>query len=635
VQPRHRSRHPDDGLGATDRLDGALPRRILPVEVTPDTFVLSWGRVGSLGAVGRALANGWWLAALLIAFYVVLFGTTLRGFPYSGPFSTVDEQLNYYVAAKNFNRFGFTPTAFLHDFSLSTRADLHPYVYNHMPPGPEIVTALMMRAFGERYVLIRLAFALVFVAGVAAFLVFAREVLAGFGLTGEGYTLLFLKPAFVLHTMDHPAFSPFLLLAFLPLVLMQQYARRPRRWRLVAALVIVFVAANYLPYQNLFMLFVTWIALAAFRLVPFQGVHALAFLGAAVAGIVAHALQSVVLFGPAVFVRETMLALSNRMFGVPNYEDLKAFYRSIDVVHHGTHHLDVLRLGRAVAAALRIVGTALTVVLLLMVAGLELARLGRMDWGRRQLVVPRTPESEALARTLRRFVAVGVWVGLAIVVPMLMFPAYSADYGLSGMNEYFLGIAAVAAYGFMLTTAARWFRSMPWRELNPMGLVVWLVVVAVAAVGMAGLAEKQLKALGSVEREARLKNPDWALLEITRLIPGQVVMTNVYPTTAGFFTHEAAYGGCEEAVFHDDGSVDPNRCHTGFFKGFGRTTEIVPTHYVLFRALFTGFTMCLGECLEDLHNFVAARHEVVVENERFTIFRLRGPVEFSPIAASP
>jgi len=601
---------------------------LLPITVTPETFVLSWGRVG------RAIANGWWLAALLVLFYVVVYVTTLRGFPYSGPFSTVDEQLNYYVAAKNFNRFGFLPTMFLHDFSLSTRAELHPYVYNHMPPGPEIATALMMRVVGERYVLIRLAFAAVFVAGLVAFLMFARQVLAAFGLTGEGYTLLFLKPTFVLHTMDHPAFSPFLLFAFLPLVLMQRYARRPRRWHLAAALLLVFLAANYLPYQNLFMLFVTWIALAVFRLVPFQRAHATAFLGAAVAGIVAHALQSVVLFGPAVFMRETVLALSNRMFGVPNYEDLKAFYRSIDVVHHGTHHLDLFRLARAVAAALRLVGTALTVVLVVMVVGLEFARLGRMEWSRRQFVVPRTPEAEALAHTVRRFVVLGVWVSLAIVIPMLMFPAYSADYGLSGMNEYFLGIAAVAAYGFMLVTAASWFRSMPWRQFNPMGLVLWLGVVVLALAAMAGVGAKQLKALGGVEREARQKNPDRALLEIRRLIPGEIVMTNVYPTTAGFFTEEAAYGGCEEAVFADDGSVDPNRCHTGFFKGFGRRTDIVPTHYVLFRALFTGFTMCLGDCLEDLHNLVASRHDVVVENERFTIFRLRGPVQFSAMAGS-
>ena len=617
------------GAGSADAVRApSLVQRIVPLAITPDSFVFSWARGG------RWLASGWWLAVLILTVYVGLFATTLRGFPYSSPFGTVDEQLNYYLAAKNFNRFGFLPTAFLHDFSLSPDAALHPYVYNHMPPGPEIVTALMMRVVGERYVVIRAAFAVLFVAGVIVFLLFARTVLAGFGLTGEGYTLLFLKPLFVLHTIDHPAFSPFLLLAFLPLVLMQHYYRRRRPWLLLLALALVFVAANYLPYQNLFMLFVTWIALAALRLVPFEWRHAVAFLGMGIVGIAAHALQTVVLFGPAMFAKETMLALSNRMFGVPTYEDLKAFYRSIDVVHHGTHHFDPIRLAKAVAAALRIVGTALTTILLLAVLAFEFIRLGRVDWQRRQVLVPRTPESNALAETCRRFIRLGLWVAPAIVIPMLMFPAYSADYGLSGMNEYFLGIAAVAVYGFIAVTAARWLPTVAWRELNGMAVALWLVVIAVGAGGMVKLGTDQAKSLRDLQRQARQANPDRALLDIARQIPGEVVMTNVYPTTAGFFTEEAAYGGCEQAVFLADGSVDPNRCHTGFFKGFGRTTDVVPTHYVLFRALFTGFTMCLDDCLDELHAFVAARHDVVIKNDRFTIFRLRGPVRFTPIGAS-
>jgi hypothetical protein len=61
-------------------------------------------------------------------------------------------------------------------------------------------------------------------------------------------------------------------------------------------------------------------------------------------------------------------------------------------------------------------------------------------------------------------------------------------------------------------------------------------------------------------------------------------MTNVYPTTASFFTQEAAFGGCEEAAFGWDGGVDPAGCHAAFIKGYGRDVSVPPTTRSLRRA---------------------------------------------------
>ena len=100
-------------------------------------------------------------------------------------------------------------------------------------------------------------------------------------------------------------------------------------------------------------------------------------------------------------------------------------------------------------------------------------------------------------------------------------------------------------------------------------------------------------------------------------------MTNVYPTTASFFTREAAFGGCEMAAFRSDGSVDPLECHAAFIKGHGRGVRVNPTHAILFRGLFTGFTLCLADCLEKLEVRLAQHHAKVFETKLFTIYALK------------
>ena len=119
------------------------------------------------------------------------------------------------------------------------------------------------------------------------------------------------------------------------------------------------------------------------------------------------------------------------------------------------------------------------------------------------------------------------------------------------------------------------------------------------------------------------RNENAELPEIGRLLKGKVVMTNVYPTTASFFTREAAFGGCEMAAFRADGSVDPSACHAAFIKGYGRGVRVNATHAVLFRDLFTGFTQCLGECLQKLAARLDRHHNKLFETGLFTIYALK------------
>jgi len=51
------------------------------------------------------------------------------------------------------------------------------------------------------------------------------------------------------------------------------------------------------------------------------------------------------------------------------------------------------------------------------------------------------------------------------------------------------------------------------------------------------------------------------------------------------------------AVFGSDGNFDRSRCHAAVIKGYGRSVSVTPTHAVLFRSLFTGFTPTIKNCM--------------------------------------
>ena len=72
--------------------------------------------------------------------------------------------------------------------------------------------------------------------------------------------------------------------------------------------------------------------------------------------------------------------------------------------------------------------------------------------------------------------------------------------------------------------------------------------------------------------------------------------------------------------------VDPSKCHAIWIRGYPQSTNIVPTYYVLFRALFTGFTMCREKpCLDQLEDYLRSRYPIVFQNGLGTIFLLKAP----------
>ena len=122
------------------------------------------------------------------------------------------------------------------------------------------------------------------------------------------------------------------------------------------------------------------------------------------------------------------------------------------------------------------------------------------------------------------------------------------------------------------------------------------------------------------------------LRDLERERKGRVVMMNGYPTTIGSFTHEAALDGCERTVFRNDRAVDATRCHVAlaFAKGFGRGQTVTPTHYALFRNLFTGFGFCRPK--REFEELVGARYETVLGNRLHTVFDV---TQLPPATPSP
>jgi hypothetical protein len=77
-----------------------------------------------------------------------------------------------------------------------------------------------------------------------------------------------------------------------------------------------------------------------------------------------------------------------------------------------------------------------------------------------------------------------------------------------------------------------------------------------------------------------------------------------------------------EANAHSD-DVDASKCHAVWIRGYGSETTPRPTHYVLFRNLFTGFTLCREpECLDRMENHLSARFPKILTSRLCTVFAL-------------
>ena len=570
---------------------------------------------------------------VLLLLSIVFLGSVI-GFPYYSPVSNVEELTLMYTAAQNFIAYGFLQSMFLQDLSTSSRAVDHPYVYNHMPPGPDIFIAVMLKMTGGSYRLVRLVFWAVFLAGMVCYFRFGELILQRFGVSGAGYAILLISPYMILHKFDDPLYAPAPLLMFLPLLTLQAYYQRGRWGYLALTLGVGLVSAVYLDYLTLLVVSWCWGLLYFTQLLRLRLRHLVAFAGVIAGGLVLHLVQNFLYLGQELFFRELWMTISNRITGLPTKEELKAFYQAQGLVHHGAESLNVVGFLYHLWLGVTFPGRMPLVVAAVVMTVWVVGRNARWRKDSRSMVITRDPEACASGR---RFVALWGWVVGTILLPMIMLPAFTQEYGIhgTGLHWYFLGIAAAASvlYGVRAAVDAMPGEPGSTRSQNLFNILVGLVVLGLLGNVVWRVVTYQMgqfHTASAVYREAKFNQLD----EIRRRFSGEIFMTNINPVTVGFFAGEAGHGVCELPSLPEVGDIDPSRCHVSYVRQQEYYRAVRPRYFFFFRELFPGFAECLpsalmpmqhrggDDCVKQLEDRLSARFAKAYENALFQVFDL-------------
>ena len=625
--------------GEPRRVTGNRPKgvrvRILAVLATFGGLDIRREADGYRISVASLLAAPPRLLALtvLVVLSLMFLGSVIK-FPYYSPVTNVEEVTLFYTSAGNLAKYGFLNSGFLPDYSTSSRAVDHPYIYNHMPPGPDIFIAVMLKVTGDNYRLVRLVFWAVFLAGMVCYFRFGELILQRFGVTGAGYAILLISPAMILHTFDDPVYAAFPLLGFLPLLTLQAYYRTGRWWYLGFTLGVGLVSALYLDYLTLLVVSWCWGLLYFTQLLRLRLLHLVAFAGVIVGGLVLHLVQNFLYLGQELFFRELGMTISNRITGLPTKEEMKAFYQAHGLVHHGASPLNVLGFLHHLWLGVTFPGRMPLVVTAVVAAVWVVGRNARWDTDRQSVVITGGLDVPAVGR----FVALWGWIVGTILLPMIMLPAFTTEYGIhgTGLHWYFLGIGATASVVYGVRAA---LAQMP-RELgSALSHNLFNIILALMVLGLLGNVVwramtyqlGQFHVAAAVYREASFYKLD----EIRRRFSGDVFMTNINPVPVGFFAGEAGHGACELASLPEAGDIDPSQCHVSYVRQQEHYRTVRPRYFFFFRELFPGFSQCLPTsayypmlqkgghgCFDAMQERLTARFPRVTDTGLFAVYDL-------------
>lgn len=549
--------------------------------------------------------------------YIALLFSSVHYSPVLSSFSS-DETLIYYQAARNFNQYGFLNSMLLQDFSTSSLASDHPYVYNHMASGPEITVALLTRVVGENYAAVRLFFGTTFLIGLYFYIRFAGMLLGNLGLAGAGFTLFFLDPYVIMHWIEHPGLATFLFFAFFPLVAMERWRTTGRRGHLWASLGVVLASTFFIFYQLVILLGVAWFFLWTFGLMRLRKRELFGFYFAAGLGIALHIVQNMCFLGVHTALEEILLTLSNRATGHPTGPELVEYYQNLNVVHHGVHQFNAVKLATALFRCfnpMALLAVALAGPLCLTLLFLR---------GRRshEASAPQDPATRSITGLLR----LGLWIIPTVALPVLVFPAYSGDYNLQGCGHLFAAIACVALMNFTFRQLKdAYVKRASAAPLGPRLSLSWANLCIGLALGTIVLfiGYRQYREFG-ITRKIAVNNQYGFMTKLREHVEGKVIMTNLYPPVAGFFTREAVYGVAELDAVPEEGPLNPAGAYSKFLRDYTPEGRPAPTHYVFCKALLPGYAQSIyPEKRQRLYDRLATRFAIVYEDPVVTIFDLR------------
>jgi hypothetical protein len=549
----------------------------------------------------------WLFVSALVLVYVVLYAAVPPRFSLWSPYTpAVDEMVQLYQGGRNFAERGFTVDWLLPDLSTSASPIYHPHLYNHQPPGPQLAIGMLIRLFGENYSLIRSVFATIFFIGLICYAYTARTIVQRYAVGGQ-LALFLVAPVTILRLADHPVYSLFPLCAFFPLLAMHRYRESGTRMWLLASAVVVFFSANYLIYGPLIMTLVWWAIGTALGLVPMRGREFLLLFALVVAGVALHLSQTVLVVGSTMFAKEIWFTVANRVTGSPTHEELRALYERLGFVLFGGHQFSPERFKHALWLAFWFPGR---FVLVALFGGLVFVALGSEVW---RLKSAGIHVSREFAQTVASVGKITAWIGSAIAVPLVMFPAYASDYGLYGTNEFLLAMLVA----FSVAIAVR-FIGQPGYPRSTKLVLSALVIIAMLWV--VGVQARAFAALAGGASDWTVQSPaQEGFAWVAEHLRGEVVMTNVDPIVVGFFTRESAYGGCHRESLASNGT-DPRRCFVRSFRTNDGAGLPVPRAFVWYAF---GQAFCRGdECVTRAE--IAEKYPILLATTRMAVFDL-GP----------
>jgi hypothetical protein len=631
----------------------------------PRIRVLNWIE-GTPRVVAAWLSTVVDLAASAFSFFLVigLFLVHLRAALSSQQFtqfSLVEETAYTLTSALNYLKFGFLNSDFLQDFTASMDPADHPYVYDHMPPGPDITQAVLLGLTGGSYEASRIIFSLMALIGFVIYYLFARKFLARFGLRGAGITLLLANPWVIVQLYERQIYSPFCILCFTPLYLYLCFLEDGRKWRLFAAAFIAFLSSLYLEYTVLAAISACWFGFFATRLIPIRIPHFVLIAASIATGVGLHLVQNLVYLGWTNFALELTNTLSNRMTGYPSLEALQTFYRSIGILHHGAHPIKSNALLAQLKWNFDFLGAgqlegALLASLVIVFCSWMLTSRGTRD---SQL------SNFAMRYDLSFFLRLGIWIVCTVMASMIMFPAFSQEVTIRGsIGSFFLAIvvAAIFDYSVRLTGAQTVHLaqvihspntteySKPDKARDPLAALSTATIFAIYVLALCG-------AIGATVKFAAINKtyvtqsfrsaiapppasvPSYDQISEIDRFSGQLFMTNINVPTVALFTKFVGFGVCSPESIKKDGGIALSECKIAMTRRYDYWSSMRPRYFFYFEdsRLFPGFADCLptnsfvgqdrreASCMQDLLDRLSSQYKLIMKNDLIKVFDLSLP----------
>lgn len=600
-----------------------------------------WGLGGRTEATPFRITSGMILsvtggvaAVALLSFLVALQIAAIFRSAYYGPFSLIEESAYTYTSSQNYLRFGYMNSGLLQDFCNSADARDHPIVYDHMPPGPDLLVALLLQATGESYRAVRIILAVCFVVGIYFYLRFCQIILSRLSLRGSGFILLLIGPWPLIQGVERLIYNLYPFLAFAPFVFLHKFYETGKKRHLIVASTIAFLSSIYLEYSLLSAVLASWFACYLTGLIRIERRHLFLMFTCIVSGIALHLLQNMLYLGPQVFFQELTMTLGNRIMGSPTQQELAEFYRTLGMVHHGSQPPRGHVLWTVICANFRLPMGWKPFLIAAVLGFLFCLRIRAYQADGWSITL-----SERGRRALRFFFSMLVATLIIILTPIFLFPAFAQEVNLhgSGANYYYLAIGFYGVAAFALRQALHRFpvrigtgagkgltvnlrhsfhlmRALPnllqrrsnassakARDPRAAGaalarmtagvfrlvLVVAMIVVAIGLVKTTYAFEKdQVRyTLG------RWREDPYADLLDLKDFANELYITNINTPAVGFFTNSPGYGVCGPETISADGRIDRSKCKISFMRRTGVYERQEPRYFFFFWAkeMFPGF----------------------------------------------